>query len=144
MSGRSPTPRTGLLDRTHLRFFDRAGAEQLFADARLRIVERLRVSRRLTETEIPIDPSAVPPALLQQLHDDADATTYQFVFVGIPADGLVRSELAGSSLTERLQRRAEEIEANYRELEAYTRSLDGQAHGLNEQVERLTSRAADL
>ena len=40
MSGAFTYTETGLLDRTHLRFFDRRGAENLFADARLRIVER--------------------------------------------------------------------------------------------------------
>ena len=50
MSGNFNYTETGLLDKTHLRFFDRRSVETLFRNARLRIVERLRVVRALTET----------------------------------------------------------------------------------------------
>jgi 2-polyprenyl-3-methyl-5-hydroxy-6-metoxy-1,4-benzoquinol methylase len=86
LSGAFKYTRTGLLDSAHMRFFDRAGAEGLFADTGLRIVERLQVVRGLTETEIPVDPTAVAPAVLQQIRDDPDATTYQFILVGMLAD----------------------------------------------------------
>jgi 2-polyprenyl-3-methyl-5-hydroxy-6-metoxy-1,4-benzoquinol methylase len=87
MSGTFAYTDTGLLDRTHLRFFDRRGVETLFAEAGLRIVERLRVMRGLTETEIPIELSAVQPEILQMLENDPDATTYQFVLAGVPSHG---------------------------------------------------------
>jgi 2-polyprenyl-3-methyl-5-hydroxy-6-metoxy-1,4-benzoquinol methylase len=122
MSGAFNYTETGLLDRTHLRFFDRRGAENLFADARLRIVERLRVSRGLTETEIPIDPSAFPPSVIQKLNEDPDATTYQFLLVAKPSEGEHLPESV--SLAERLQRRTETLEAQYRELERYARALE--------------------
>ena len=41
--------------------FYRRGAENLFADARLSIVERLRVKREITETEIPVYLSQFAP-----------------------------------------------------------------------------------
>jgi 2-polyprenyl-3-methyl-5-hydroxy-6-metoxy-1,4-benzoquinol methylase len=113
---------TGLLDRTHLRFFDRRSAEALFADANLSIVERLRVKRGLSETEIPVDLSAVPPPVVQMLADDEDATTYQFVLVAIRSDG--GPAPSGASLAERLQRRTEELETQCRELEGFARSLE--------------------
>ena len=146
MSGEFNYTEKGLLDRTHLRFFDRAAAEGLFADAGLRIVERLRVARGLTETEIPVDPADVAPAILQQLREDPDATTYQFIFVGVAADGANPVALAGASLVERLQRRVEEIETNYRDLETHARSLesltsqaslrDAELRGLRTELER--------
>ena len=144
MSGAFRYTEKGLLDSTHLRFFDRAGAEGLFADAGLRIVERLRVARGLTETEIPIDPAAVSSAILQQLREDPDATTYQFILVGVPADGANATALAGASLAERLQRRVEEIEANSRELETYARSLEMQGRDLQGNIEELRSLRAEL
>jgi 2-polyprenyl-3-methyl-5-hydroxy-6-metoxy-1,4-benzoquinol methylase len=122
MSGAFTYTETGLLDRTHLRFFDRRGAENLFADARLRIVERLRVRRALTETEIPIDLSQFAPSVIQKLNEDPEATTYQFLLVGKPLGGEHIPE--GVSLAERLQRNAETLEAQYRELEQYARSLE--------------------
>jgi 2-polyprenyl-3-methyl-5-hydroxy-6-metoxy-1,4-benzoquinol methylase len=124
MSGAFNYTDAGLLDRTHLRFFDRRSAENLFTDARLRIVERLRVSRGLTETEIPIDPSAFPPSVIQKLNEDPDATTYQFLLVGKPSAGEHVPESV--SLAERLQRKTETLETQYRELERYARSLEQQ------------------
>ena len=140
MSGAFTYTETGLLDRTHLRFFDRRSAETLFADARLRIVERLRVSRGLTETEIPIDPSGIPPAVIQKLNEDPDATTYQFLLVGMPSDGEHVPDSA--SLAERLQRRTESLEAQYRELEEYARSVEQQHRERAEVINQLTTERA--
>jgi 2-polyprenyl-3-methyl-5-hydroxy-6-metoxy-1,4-benzoquinol methylase len=142
MAGAFTYTETGLLDKTHLHFFDRPGAEALFADARLRIVERLRVTRELTETEIPIDPSAVPPQLLQQLRDDVDATTYQFIFVAAPADST--APIDGASLAERLQQRVMQLETTNRELQVYARSLEQQTRDQQAHIETLTTRAATL
>jgi len=143
MSGAFTYTETGLLDKTHLHFFDRPGAEALIADARLRIVERLRVTREVTETEIPIDLSAVPPQLLQQLREDPDATTYQFIFVAMPTESAAAASIAGASLAERLQHRVIELETTYRELETYARSLEQQQRDQEAHIESLTSRAAE-
>jgi 2-polyprenyl-3-methyl-5-hydroxy-6-metoxy-1,4-benzoquinol methylase len=142
MSGAFTYTETGLLDKTHLRFFDRRGAEALFRDAGLQIVERLRVMRGLNETEIPIDPSAVPPQLLQKLDADPEATTYQFVLVGVPGEG--GSVPESVSLAERLQRRTEELETQYRQLEGYVRSLDTHNREQAELVGRLTAQKGTL
>ena len=127
MSGSFTYTETGLLDRTHLRFFDRRGAEALMADAGLRIVDRLRVKRELHETEIPVDPSSVPPPVLKQLEGDPDATTYQFVFAASPSDDVHVTATTNESLAERLQRRVEELESQYRNLEAHHRSTEFEA-----------------
>ena len=137
MSGAFTYTETGLLDRTHLRFFDRRGAENLFADARLRIVERLRVTRELTETEIPIDPSQFAPSVIQKLNEDPDATTYQFLLVGKPSEGEHIPE--GVSLAERLQRKVDTLEAQYRELEGYARSLEQQHRAEVDELNRVVA-----
>ena len=51
---------TGLLDRTHLHFFDRMAVEALFDAAGLQVRDRLRITRAITETEIPSRPRIVP------------------------------------------------------------------------------------
>ena len=137
MSGNFTYTETGLLDRTHLRFFDRRSAEALLADAQLRIVERLRVTRGLNETEIPVDLSEVPPALIQKLESDPDANTYQFVLVGVRSEGEYIPD--GASLAERLQRRTEELEAQYRQVEVYARSLEQQNRERAEAINQLTT-----
>jgi 2-polyprenyl-3-methyl-5-hydroxy-6-metoxy-1,4-benzoquinol methylase len=72
---------TGLLDRTHVRFFDRAEVTALFDDAGMTVLERLEVRREPHETEIPIDLSAVPPETLAQVTADPDARVFQWVVV---------------------------------------------------------------
>ncbi len=142
MSGSFNYTDTGLLDRTHLRFFDRRSAERLVRSARLRIIERLRVTRGLTETEISIDPAAVAPDILKALEADEDATTYQFVLAAVPETGEYIPDTM--SLAERLQRRTMELESEYRRLEAYARSLESEYRARSEAVEPLTSRASSL
>jgi len=142
LSGSFTYTETGLLDRTHLRLFDRRGAENLFADARLSIVERLRVKREITETEIPIDPSQFSPSVIQKLNEDPDATTYQFLLVGKPSEGEHIPE--GVSLAERLQRQADILEAQYRALEGYARSVEQQHRAGVDELNRLERIRADL
>ena len=81
LEGRFNYTEQGLLDRTHLRFFDRHAAEQLISEAGLTISQHLRVRRELEETEIAVNKDGLPIELLQSLASDPDATTYQFVFV---------------------------------------------------------------
>ena len=72
---------TGLLDRTHVRFFDRDEVESLFAGAGLTVVERLEVRREPHETEIPVDLSAVPTETLEAVRKDPDARVFQWMVV---------------------------------------------------------------
>ena len=72
---------TGLLDRTHVRFFDRTEVTALFDDAGMSVLERLEVRREPHETEIPVDLSAVPAETLAQVTADPDARVFQWVLV---------------------------------------------------------------
>ena len=80
----------GLLDRTHLRFFDRAGVDDLLRQAGWAMFDLARVTRRLGTTEIEVDD--VDPELVGRLESDAEALTYQFVVSAAPT---------GSALLER-------------------------------------------
>jgi hypothetical protein len=84
LRGRFPGTAPGLLDHTQLHHFDRPAAEALFASAGLDVVERLRVRRGPTETEIEIDLGEFPPAVVEAVLSDPDAETYQFVLIGTP------------------------------------------------------------
>jgi 2-polyprenyl-3-methyl-5-hydroxy-6-metoxy-1,4-benzoquinol methylase len=122
LGGRFNYTEQGLLDRTHLRFFDRHAAEQLISEAGLTISQRLRVRRELEETEIAVNKDGLPIDLLQSLASDPDATTYQFVFVaGTHGAAITHS---GGMLSERLLAENERLRAQFKELERYTKNLE--------------------
>lgn len=84
----------GLLDRTHLRFFDRQELERLIADADLHVSDRLYVRRGIDETEIDIDIEKVAPEIRSAATAGPDADVYQFVWAVSPAH--LRSDTIGA------------------------------------------------
>jgi 2-polyprenyl-3-methyl-5-hydroxy-6-metoxy-1,4-benzoquinol methylase len=123
LEGRFNYTEQGLLDRTHLRFFDRHAAEQLISEAGLTISQHLRVRRELEETEIAVNKDGLPIELLQSLASDPDATTYQFVFVAGRTHGSAITH-SGSMLAERLLAENEGLRAQFKELESYIKNLE--------------------
>lgn len=73
----------GLLDRTHLRFFDPNGVHELLRSAGWIAFDVARVTRRLGTTEIEVGDD-VDPQLVMELERDPDALTYQFVIAAAP------------------------------------------------------------
>ncbi len=122
VQGRFEYTDSGLLDRTHLRFFDRASAEQLLLDAGLMIAERLRVVRALDETEVHVDLTSADPELLSRITAAPDALTYQFVFVA-RGHGIATAPAVDGMLAERLQRELEALRARFAEVEAHARHV---------------------
>lgn len=128
LQGRFRYRRTGLLDETHVRFFDADAVEKLFGEAGLVIDERLHVTRRLDETEFDVDVDAIPPDVLEAVTSGPDALTYQFVVVARRASDPVvvaRPEGEPYTLAERLQRELDERRAAYDAAVAYARQLEG-------------------
>ena len=78
--GRFDYQPTGLLDRTHLRFFTLVSLSAMFQKADYLISELHRIRRGFFNTEIPIDPATVPVATIRLLCRSPEAATYQFVF----------------------------------------------------------------
>jgi len=134
---------TGLLDRTHLRFFDRDAVEQLFAEAGLEVADRLRVTRGLTETEIPIDLAGFPPSVISDVERDPESATFQFVMVAKTRSG-IGSWHQSESLAARLQEQVHQLERQFRECEGYAKSLERRIQE-HDQTSRQASRdIADL
>ena len=123
LEGRFDYTEQGLLDQTHLRFFDRRSAERLMSEAGLTIEQNLRVRRELDETEIAVSKDGLSPELLDSLAADPDATTYQFVFVAGLKDGLTAS-LPGGMLAERVIAENDSLLKQYRALETYVKSVE--------------------
>jgi 2-polyprenyl-3-methyl-5-hydroxy-6-metoxy-1,4-benzoquinol methylase len=115
LQGTFPRSDVGLLDRTHLQFFDRAQLTELIHRAGLRISTQLTVERDVAETEVPVDVDAVAPEVLSAVMAHADARTYQYVVVAQPAEAVVLEPL----LSEVLQRSVRRLERSYRALESH-------------------------
>jgi 2-polyprenyl-3-methyl-5-hydroxy-6-metoxy-1,4-benzoquinol methylase len=121
LSGRFQYTDAGLLDRTHLRFFDREGLERMLAEAGLTVFDRMRTVAGLTDTEITLDPDAFPAETVRLAMTGEDAETYQFVYVAGPGPG--RDAPGATSLGEALQCRALQAERLRAEAESYVESL---------------------
>jgi 2-polyprenyl-3-methyl-5-hydroxy-6-metoxy-1,4-benzoquinol methylase/chaperonin cofactor prefoldin len=121
LSGAFTRTETGLLDDTHLHFFDRKGVRALIRQAGFVIWDELRTRRRLTDTEIAVEPDALPADAVRLATDGFDSETYQFFLVAVPA---THAQARAESLLETLQRRSETLEDQYRQLEGYARNLE--------------------
>ena len=76
---------SGLLDRTHLRFFTRAGIEDLFEGSGYVIMTWRRRRLELSDAEIKV-PASVSNEAQGALASDPEASTYQFVIRAVPSD----------------------------------------------------------
>lgn len=80
MAGRFRYTDTGLLDRTHLRFFDRRGVEELFEDTGFAVREWRRVQMDIFQPpEFDLLEDDFPPDLIEGIRKAPEAFTYQFV-----------------------------------------------------------------
>jgi 2-polyprenyl-3-methyl-5-hydroxy-6-metoxy-1,4-benzoquinol methylase len=143
LQGRFRYRRTGLLDATHVRFFDASGVDDLFRSAGLTIDEHLHVTRRLDETEFDIDVDAIPPDVLTAATSGPDAFTYQFVVVARRASDrpvVQREEGTPHTLAERMQAELDDRRAAYEAAVAYARRLEG----VGEQAAALEARVLEL
>jgi 2-polyprenyl-3-methyl-5-hydroxy-6-metoxy-1,4-benzoquinol methylase len=138
LEGRFDYTEQGLLDRTHLRFFDRRSAERWIEGAGLTIEQTLRVRRELDETEIADSKDSLSAELLDRLSRDPDATTYQFVFVAALKERLPASP-PGGTLAERLIAENDSLLKQFRALETYTRSVEADRAARMEDAARFQS-----
>lgn len=83
LEGRFTYRDTGLLDRTHLRFFDRAGLNALLAEAGWEAFDTAYVKKALGSTEIPV--TAADPGVVRRLEEDPDSKVYQFIVSAAPS-----------------------------------------------------------
>jgi SAM-dependent methyltransferase len=123
LSGKFRYRPSGLLDRGHLRFFDAEGVDELIRQAGFRAETRLRVIRRLDQTEFDIDLASVPSALRTALENDVDALTYQFFVIAKPARGPY-AIAEGMTLVERQRARIDELAAALEQGAGYARRLE--------------------
>ncbi|MHB1502446.1 MAG: class I SAM-dependent methyltransferase [Acidimicrobiales bacterium] len=143
LDGRFTYTEEGLLDSTHVHFFDIASLTALFAATGFEIMELDRVTRPPEATEIPVDLGAVPPGVIEAVHSDPEAETYQFVATAAPT--------GSRALVEPLLLPARILQARVRELAAERDALVGGGgrpwlnpptiSWIDEQVEQLRIRS---
>ena len=75
----------GLMDRTHLRFFTRRSFQRLLEEQGWSVERVERIEQPLHETEFSMAFDELPPAVSKYLLAQADASTYQLVFVARPS-----------------------------------------------------------
>jgi 2-polyprenyl-3-methyl-5-hydroxy-6-metoxy-1,4-benzoquinol methylase len=131
LHGRFPYADKGLLDRTHLRFFTRDSMEELFDRSGFIVTSIERIQAPVGGTEIQFEHSLADGELMTSLQNDEEATTYQFVVVARPANGLPRD------LTSRFSELLRHTEITRVRLREYEARAAGQA----EEIARLREHA---
>ncbi len=85
LGGRFAYTDKGLLDRTHLRFFDPTSVREFLADAGLVVLDHSEVTFPMDGTEIAIPTDRLTPELLDMLESEPGSEIYQFLFIAAPA-----------------------------------------------------------
>jgi 2-polyprenyl-3-methyl-5-hydroxy-6-metoxy-1,4-benzoquinol methylase len=142
LRGRFRVPGQELPERTPLHVFDPSSAQDLFQEAGLSVVERLKVTRLLHETEAKLDLSSFPAEVLSEVEADPESLVYELVFVAAPAAAAhARPPAAGTTLAERLQARTEELTAAAAAAQARIASLEELVAALEQRIDELARRA---
>ena len=115
MQGRFPRTDVGLLDRTHLHFFDQDSLQALVTGAGFGVLDLLTVERGLEETELEPPAAGVPAGVLEAVADDPLSRVYQFVVIAAPSAG----PAVGGGLRQVLLSRLRSQQAAYRRLEDF-------------------------
>ena len=145
VAGRFPYSETGLLDRTHLRFFDGPGVQQLFRESGYRVTQTLRVVRELDETEVAIRVDDFPEDVIRTIRSDPEAPTYQFFVTAVPAERKARrgSRRPGASFGERLQEKIHELTRAVRDGAAYGRHVESELDAQKTRADELEGVLAE-
>lgn len=85
LAGRFRYTDTGILDRTHLRFYDRRGVEDLFGGAGYTVEEWRDTENDPFTTELELSEDDFPRHLVDTIRRAPDALVYQFVTLTRPA-----------------------------------------------------------
>ena len=100
MSGQIKYGKTGLLDETHLHFYNQEEVIRVFNDAGMKIREIQSVKRDIPEKILQEELNNLglkPTVKFLKMSKNTNAASYQFIGTAIPARGLQKSELVKKS-----------------------------------------------
>jgi len=153
LAGRFRYTGSGLLDRGHLRFFDREEVERLIKSAALEVVDEFTVVRAPGVTEIDL-PDGLPAAALEFVAEDPTSQVYQWIFRLAPSsDGalgdppflpLMRRAVETLSALDAATTYARSLEGALADLEQQFHDADRTTVALHEEVANLERRRAEL
>jgi 2-polyprenyl-3-methyl-5-hydroxy-6-metoxy-1,4-benzoquinol methylase len=148
LRGRFTYTDVGLLDRTHLRFFDHNGVDDLLRQAGWSAFDTDRVIRPFGTTEIQVED--VDPQLVRNLEADDEALTYQFVLSAAPLGSAVFQQppVLPAAYAQRALREAltqsRIVQAENNSLHVTLRELKGQNTKLEAELSELHRSHVDL
>ncbi len=133
----------GLLDETHVHFFDRAGLDGLISGAGLVAVESTGTTAGPLETEVAVDAGALPPGVLDWVREQPDADVYQFVVRAVVKDeagmleALTRRTAEAEERTRLAQEQAQVLAAEVAELRGRLEAAERDAAGARSDLRAL-------
>lgn len=125
----------GLLDRTHVRFFDRRGLLALIEGAGLVATDVRPTTADPLGVEVDVDWPALPPGVIDWVREQPDGQTYQFVVRAVRAD-------ADGDL-QTMRTRLEELEGELREARERSAQAQARAERAARDLEAAQHRAGD-
>jgi 2-polyprenyl-3-methyl-5-hydroxy-6-metoxy-1,4-benzoquinol methylase len=87
LNGRFRYNESGLLDRTHVHFFTLESIRQMMSEAGLVVVDTERVVMPLFQSEIGVTRDDVNHKTLDELHEDPEVESYQYVMKSVRDNG---------------------------------------------------------
>jgi 2-polyprenyl-3-methyl-5-hydroxy-6-metoxy-1,4-benzoquinol methylase len=153
MQGRFRYAESGLLDRTHIQFFTLETIRELLSKAGLVVVETKRVVVPLFQTELGVKRRDVSHKTLDELHEDPELESYQYVMKSVRDNGtqaLVELADRVNELTDRVHHQKMRIalirkalrdnhilDLHLVEHKRYIEALEGHVSGLEHNIEVL-------
>ena len=142
LAGRFAYRPFGLLDNTHIRFFNRRSVYELFESTGYVVEELSRMEASPAATEFQTDLAAFPPEIVDFALRQEEATTYQFIVKARPATAAGSlAELRGQ-LEQIKASRNQESERLAQDLEASRAALAAHKAGAHELCQRFETAQA--
>jgi SAM-dependent methyltransferase len=135
LNGRFAYTESGILDRSHVRFFDREGVDRLLAHAGLTEIDRIEIHR---SGEHSPDAEGLGAGLVAAAAEHGDATVYQWIILA-SADGHTREPTALRTILRDSIERADELEL----AAGYARKLERLLAEAHEGIAQLTEDLND-